>query len=404
MMKYAIILPDGAADEPLADLGGRTVLEAARTPALDELARTGAVGTLCTVPPGYTPGSDVATLSVLGNDPAEYYCGRAPLEAAARGLPVGPRDLVFRCNFVTIADGLMRDFTAGHIAQAQASRLIAELNRHFAGEPVEFHEGVQYRHLLILREVGDLDCRCTPPHDIPDQPVERYAPTGRDAAQVKELMQRVRGLLAGHEVNAVRRELGENPATDIWLWGQGRVKPLPTLAQRFGLTGASIAAVDLIRGITTLMGFSQIDVPGATGYLDTDYAGKGAAAVRALDDCDIVCVHIEAPDEAGHLGNVQEKLRAIERVDTHVVGPLAERLRRSPDWRILVAPDHPTPVAKRTHTADPPPFLVAGSGIAASGADGLHERAAHAGGWRVSPGHGLLPAWITARQLTRDRG
>ncbi|MCB9867813.1 MAG: cofactor-independent phosphoglycerate mutase [Phycisphaerales bacterium] len=403
-MKYAIILPDGAADEPLAELDGRTVLEAARTPALDALARGGQVGTLCTVPAGYTPGSDVATLSVLGNDPGEVYSGRAPLEAAARQLPVGPQDLVFRCNFVTIADGLMRDFTAGHIAQAQAGRLIAALNDFFADEPLDFYEGVQYRHLLVLREVGELDCGCTPPHDIPDQPVARHHPRGGDAARVEAIMDRARTLLADHEVNSARRASGENPATDIWLWGQGRLKRLATLAARYRLTGASIAAVDLIRGITALMGFKQIDVPGATGFLDTDYAGKGAAAVAALDDADVVCVHIEAPDEAGHLGDMQEKIRAIEQVDTHVVAPLAEYLRSQGDWRILVAPDHPTPVVKRTHTADPPPFLVAGAGIEASGAEGLHERAARASGWHVRRGHELLPAWITSERLGPSAG
>lgn len=393
-MKYAIILPDGAADLPLDELAGCTILEAANTPAMHELARVGRVGSLVTVPAGFLPGSDVATLSVLGNDPHQVYCGRAPLEAAARDLPLGPRDLVFRCNFVTIADGTMRDFTAGHVAQTQAGRLITDLNALFASDPVDFFEGVQYRHLLVFRDAGTLDCTCTPPHDIPDQPVAGYLPRGRDADRVRAVMDKARSLLIKHEVNTVRRDLGENPATDIWLWGQGRLRPLGTLADRYGLTGAAIAAVDLIRGITRLMGFSQIEVPGATGYLDTDYAAKGAAAVRALDEFDLVCVHIEAPDEAGHLGDIAEKMRALEQVDAHVVRPILEKLRTFSAWRVLVAPDHPTPVATRTHSADPPPFCIAGQGISPNGAKHFCEAAATLTGWRVSPGHELFPAFV----------
>jgi 2,3-bisphosphoglycerate-independent phosphoglycerate mutase len=401
-MKYAIILPDGAADEPLDELNGCTALEAARTPALDELACIGRIGTLRTAPQGFLPGSDVCTLSVLGHDPRQVYSGRAPLEAVARDVPLGPRDLVFRCNFVTITGGCMRDFTAGHIAQAQASRLVADLNAHFAAEPIDFYEGVQYRHLLVLRDVGELDCNCTPPHDVPDQPVEQHAPLGRDAARVISIMQRAREALADHEINAIRRDLGENPATDIWLWGQGRVRPLDNLLERYGLRGACIAAVDLIRGITRLMGLAQINVPGATGYLDTDYAAKGRAAADALDEFDLVCVHVEAPDEAGHLGNAAEKIRAIEQVDAHVVRTVLNKLQSTGAWRILIAPDHPTPVARRTHTADPPPFCIAGHGIAASSAAGFHERAARASGWHVRAGHKLLPALLTGMPLPDD--
>jgi 2,3-bisphosphoglycerate-independent phosphoglycerate mutase len=390
-MKYAIILPDGAADEPLAELDGKTVLEAANTPGMDEIARTGRVGSLVTVPEGFLPGSDVATLSVLGCDPHVYYAGRAPLEAVASDIAVGPRDIVFRCNLVTIGDGKMRDFTAGHIEQPDAAALIASLNELFASEPIDFFEGVQYRHLLVLRDVGDLDCTCTPPHDIPDIEVAKHQPRGADGQRVIDIMDRARTLLAGHAANATRRSAGKNPATDIWLWGQGRVKPLETWQKRFGLRGASIAAVDLIRGITKLLGCDQIEVPGATGFLDTNYAGKGAAAVKALDDYDVVCVHIEAPDEAGHLGDMNAKIEAIEQVDRHVVGPVLEKLRTFDAWRVLVAPDHPTPVSTRTHTSTPPPFAIAGEGISASDAMGFHESAASAGS-RVEPGNQLLPS------------
>jgi 2,3-bisphosphoglycerate-independent phosphoglycerate mutase len=395
-MKYAIILPDGAADEPLAELNNRTVLEAARTPHMDEVARTGRIGSLVTVPQGFLPGSDVATLSVLGCDPQVYYAGRAPLEAVARDIPVGPRDIVFRCNLVTVRDGLMHDFTAGHIDQSDAAAIIAALNAHFAADPVDFFEGVQYRHLMVLRDAGELDCTCTPPHDIPDQPVAKYQPVGTAADAVVALMDRARALLANHPINTARLAANKQPATDIWLWGQGRVKPLETWQERFGLRGASIAAVDLIRGITKLLGCAQIDVPGATGFLDTNYAGKGAAAVQALDDYDVVCVHIEAPDEAGHLGDMSAKIEAIEQVDRHVVGPVLTKLRTFDKWRILIAPDHPTPVSTRTHTSTPPPFCAAGTGINASNASGFSEKVAEADGQPVHPGHELITKFVSA--------
>lgn len=396
-MKYAIVLPDGAADEPLSELDGRTVLDVAKTPHMDWIASSGRQGAVVTVPEGFLPGSDVATLSVLGCDPRTCYSGRAPLEAAARDIPMGPRDVVFRCNLVTIADGTMRDFTAGHIAQAEASTLIRDLNRHFAGEPVEFFEGVQYRHLLVMRNIGEMPCVCTPPHDIPDEDISKHMPRGTGSGMVQEIMARAAHLLETHEVNAVRRDLGENPATNIWLWGQGRLKPFEPLSEKFKLTGACIAAVDLIRGIARLNGLALLEVPGATGFLDTNYAGKGAAAVAALDTYDLVVVHIEAPDEAGHLGNVQEKRLAIERVDKHVVGPILEKLKTFPAWRILVAPDHPTPVGKRTHTSTPPPFCLAGSDL--SGGKGLpySEANAEAGGLRIDRGHEMLEYFLRSQ-------
>jgi 2,3-bisphosphoglycerate-independent phosphoglycerate mutase len=393
-MKYAIVLPDGAADEPLAELDGRTILEVAKTPNMDWIASTGRQGVVVTVPEGFVPGSDVATLSVLGCDPRTCYSGRAPLEAAARDIPMGPRDIVFRCNLVTIADGTMRDFTAGHIAQTEAATLIRDLNRHFSGEPLEFFEGVQYRHLLVLRDVGEIPCVCTPPHDIPDQEITRHMPRGGGAGLVQEIMNRAAAFLENHEINVVRRDLGENPATHIWLWGQGRLQPLAPLTERFNLRGACIAAVDLIRGIARLNGLTLLEVDGATGFLDTNYAGKGASAAAALDEYDLVVVHVEAPDEAGHLGNVQEKRLAIERVDKHVVGPLLEKLKSFPAWRILVAPDHPTPVGKRVHTATPPPFCLAGSDLAGGKGLPFSESNAVQSGLRIDRGHELLEYFL----------
>jgi len=363
-MKYAIVLPDGAADEPVEKLGGRTPLEAANTPHIDWISIHGRQGRVVTVPPGFTPGSDVATLSLFGYDPRTCHAGRAPLEAAAQGLTIAPQQVVFRCNLVTIIDGLMEDFTAGHISQHEADRLMADLTECLKSTGCHFFPGVSYRNLLVLdAHDEDLSAACTPPHDIPQKPVESHLPAGPGSGRIRTIMARAREVLAEHEVNAVRKDLGENPATDVWLWGQGRPKPLEPFASRFGLNGAVIAAVDLIRGIARTVGMKLIDVPGATGYLDTDYRAKGAAAVGALDDVNLVIVHVEAPDEAGHLGDTEAKVLAIERVDEHVVGPLLEKLRSFDRWRILVAPDHPTPVSRRVHMATPPPFCLAGHAI-----------------------------------------
>lgn len=393
-MKYAIVLPDGAADEPLGELNGRTVLEAAYTPHMDWLAGNGRQGTIVTVPECFAPGSDVATLSVLGCDPRACYSGRAPLEAVARNIPVGTRDVVFRCNLVTQSDGRMSDFTAGHISQPEANRLIAALKDAFAGEPVVFHEGVQYRHFLVVQDVGEMPCVCTPPHDIPDQPVANHMPKGAGSDRIMAIMEKAAGVLAGHEVNRVRADLEENPATNIWLWGQGRVGAFQTLQDRFGIRAACVAAVDLIRGITKLLGFADITVEGATGYLDTNYAAKGAAAVNALDAYDLVLVHVEAPDEAGHLGDINQKRFAIERVDQHVVGPILEKLKTFPAWRMLVAPDHPTPVKKRVHTRTPPPFCLAGTGVQAVLGRPFSESNAVESKWRVDPGHELFEYFL----------
>jgi 2,3-bisphosphoglycerate-independent phosphoglycerate mutase len=353
-MKYAIILPDGAADEVLPQLGGRTPLEAARIPHMNWVAQHGRLGRSVTIPTGFTPGTDVGTLTLFGYDPHRYYAGRAPIEAAARGLTAGPDGLIFRCNFVTIADGRMRDFTAGHIAQAEAERLIGDLNALVQrNEPAlrgcAFHAGVSYRNLLIVAGAADMQLTCAPPHDIPNQPVAEHLPHGTGTERVLAVMDRARELLRDHEVNRARRSQGREPVTDIWLWGQGRPKSLPPFAERFGVRGAVITGVDILRGLAVMMGMKLIEVPGATGYIDTNYAGKGEAAVRALDEYDLVAVHIEAPDEAGHLGDAAEKVKALERVDELIVGPVLAALRRHERWRILVAPDHPTPVTTTAH-------------------------------------------------------
>jgi len=393
-MKYAIILPDGASDEPTDQLDGSTPLAAAATPYMDWIAAHGRIGTVRTVPAGFTPGSDVATLSVLGYSPQRYYTGRAPIEAAARNLVLGPEDIVFRCNLVTIADGLMQDFSAGHIRTEEAARIIADLNKELGSERFEFHCGVSYRHLMVWRGAGNLDVTCTPPHDIPGQKAEKFLPVGKGAEALRDLIARSQEILADHEVNQVRRDLGENPATSIWLWGEGKTPRLPRFGEQFGLSGSLVAAVDLVRGIATLIGWKVLDVPGATGYLDTDYAAKGAAAAEALDQYDLVAVHIEAPDEAGHNGDAEAKIAAIEQVDRHVVGPVLEKLRSFEAWKVLVVPDHPTPVDKRTHTGEPTPFCLAGSNVPASECAGFSEEVAGQSALQIDPGHELMEYFI----------
>ena len=395
-MKYALILPDGAADEPIPELDDRTTLEAARTPNMDWVATNGRVGTIRTVPEGFTPGSDVATLSVVGYDPDACYTGRAPLEAVAKRISLVPGELAFRCNLVTVVDGRMIDFSAGHISQPEAATLIADLQAELGDQRVRFHAGVGYRHLVTVKDAGHMKVKCTPPHDIPGEAIAGYLPTGKGSDEVRDLMTRSQTILETHEVNQVRRDLGENPATSIWLWGQGPTPKLGNFKDRFGVRGAVITAVDLIRGIAISVGWRLIEVEGATAYLDTNYRGKGQAAVAALDDVDLIVVHVEAPDEAGHNGDAAAKVEAIERIDEHVVGPLLEKLRGFDRWRVLCVPDHPTPVLKQTHTATPPPFCMAGTGVAPDQATAFDETQAEQGSLHIDPGHELMEYFLKA--------
>ncbi len=395
-MKYAIIIPDGAADVPLEELDGRTPLEAANKPNIDWAARNGKCGTVRTIPSGLLPGSDVAILSVFGYDPRKYYTGRAPLEAVAQGLEIGDDETVFRCNLVTIVEARMEDYSAGHISSEEAHALIAELNRMLGGPHVRFHPGVSYRHLMTYK--GKVNVRTTPPHDVLAKPIADYLPKGKGADALRTLIDRSRDVLAGHEVNNVRRDLGENPATNIWLWGQGTMPTLESFADRFGISAAAITAVDLVRGIAKLIGWELIEVEGATGYLDTNYAGKGAAAVAALDRHDLVCVHVEATDEAGHSADAAGKVQALEQIDRHIVGPVLERLKGEGDeWRILILPDHPTPCTVRTHTADPVPFAIAGKGVESVISQKLTEATAAASDLHIARGCDLMEYLLTVR-------
>ncbi len=394
--KFAIVLPDGAADEPVVVLGGQTPLEAAHTPNMDWISSTGRQGTVVTVPKGFLPGTDVATLSLFGYDPHSNYTGRAPLEAKALGLDLRADQVVFRCNFVTIVDGQMADFTAGHIAQKEVNQLIDDLNGQLAASVgCTFHAGVSYRNLMIaVLPDGVAGLKCTPPHDIPSRSIAKFMPKGDSATWVKKVMERAHTLLKDHEVNLVRSDLGENPVTDIWLWGQGRQMNLESFEAKFGLRSACVSAVDLVHGIASAVGAKRINVTGATGYLDTNYKAKGKAAVAALDTHDLVFVHVESPDEAGHLGDAAAKVEAIERIDEHIVGPLLQKLKSYDRWRILIAPDHPTPVDTRVHTMTPPPFCLAGYLVSTILNKPFSERAALQSDLHIDPGYELMEYFL----------
>lgn len=403
-MKYAIIIPDGCADEPQDLLGGKTPLQAARKPNMDRIARTGVVGRSNNVPPSLTPASDVATLSLFGYDPLVVYTGRSPLEAAAMGIQLGPQDWAIRCNLVTIDNEEMRDFTAGHITTEESRQLMTAIDETLGGPApddaghLEFHPGVSYRHCLVYGARAGApfskETKTQPPHDIPDRPIAGYLPTGPGSDLLRMLMERSREVLSQHPVNLARLEGRKRPATQIWLWGQGRAPHLIPFAKVYGKSGAIISAVDLVRGVGILLGWKRIDVPGTTGYLDTDYAAKGRYAVAALKDHDLVCVHIEAPDEASHEGKADAKVKALEEIDHHIVGPLLEALPHYGDWRILVSPDHRTPLRTRAHAHGPVPFAVCGSGVAAKGQPTYDEQIAAASTLAFDQGHKLMPWFL----------
>lgn len=393
-MKYAVVIPDGMADRALPRLDGRTPLAAAATPNMDRVARQGRLGLVRHTPDALAAGSDVAILSVLGYDPVAQYTGRAPLEAASRGVDLGPSDTAFRCNLVTIDDEAMADHSAGNISDQEAAVLVGLLNEHLANDTLRFYPGVGYRHLMVRRGGRPLEAECTPPHDILGQPFAEHLPRGADAALLVDLMARSREILADTEINEVRIDLGENPANMIWLWGGGTEPALPPFAERFGRTGAVVAAVDLVRGIAICLELDVIDVEGATGYIQTNFAGKGQAAIEALADHDLIVVHIEAPDEAGHHGDIQAKVDVIEAIDRHVVGPLLDHLEATGDYRMLVLPDHPTPIAVRTHTREPVPFAYCGSDLAEPSHRLYTEANAAETGLVVEPGHRLMAFFL----------
>lgn len=398
-MKYAIVIPDGCADEPQDSLGGRTPLQAARLPHMDAVARAGIVGRASNVPPEFAPGSDVATLSLLGYDPHQVFTGRAPLEAAAQGIELGPDDWAIRCNLVTVVEQQMRDFTAGHVSNEDARELLAALQAELGGDRLQFVPGVSYRNLLIYRGGGQpapfsSDTRATPPHDLTDRSVADDYPRGLGSDWLHRVMTESQRIFADHPVNARRRRRGEPPATNVWLWGLGRTPTLRSFKELHGVQGAMITAVDLLRGIAALIGWPRIEVSGATGYLDTDYGAKGAAAVAALPATDLICVHVEATDEASHEGRVEAKIEALERIDADIVGPLHEALAAQGDYRLLISPDHPTPVRTKTHSHGFVPWTIAGHGIAAEGAATYDEPTAAASRYDLPEGWKLMDRFL----------
>ncbi len=355
-MKCIVILGDGMADEPIGELGGKTPIEYADTPNMDKIAREGRCGMLKTVPEGFEPGSDIANLSVLGYDPRRYYTGRGPLEAASMGIELSGTDVAYRCNLVTVENGIMADFNAGHISSSEGAELLRSLGERFAetGEAMVY-PGISYRNLLVV--AAGSGCRTTPPHDIVGQEIALHLPEGGEAGLLLRCMQISREVFAGHPVNERRIREGKRPAMQIWPWSGGGKPSIPSFEEKYGVRGGMISAVDLLNGIARCAGMEVIRVPGATGFLDTDYEAKGRAAIEALERLDFVYMHVEAPDEAGHMGSTVEKVRAIERLD-EVIGLILD----SVEGVIAVLPDHPTPIRLKTHTSDPVPFAVIGRG------------------------------------------
>jgi 2,3-bisphosphoglycerate-independent phosphoglycerate mutase len=357
-MKYVVLVGDGMGDYPVDELGGRTPLQAAHAPTIRKIAGLGDTRLVQTVPEGMPPGSDVANLALLGYDAALNYTGRAPIEAAGAEIPMAPEDVAFRCNLVTVADGIMDDYSAGHISTEEARALIASVQERLGREGLTFHPGVQYRHLLVWAG-GPAACECLPPHEIADRPVADHLPAGDGQDAIRELMELSKDVLADHPVNQKRVAEGKKPATQIWLWGQGNAMQLESYKALYGLGGGVISAVDLLKGLAKLAGLEAPDVEGATGFLDTNYQGKVDAALEILDREDFVFIHVEAPDECGHMGDAQKKTFAIEEFDAKVCAPVLRKLEeRGEPYTLLLCTDHRTPVALKGHTAEPVPMAV----------------------------------------------
>jgi len=402
-MKYVLIIPDGAADYPLDVLEGKTPFEAARTPRIDTLAQTGRQGTAVTTPHGMPCGSDVCSMSLLGYDPRKYHTGRAPLEAAALGIELGDKDWIFRVNFVTVIDGLMQDHSAGHISSEEGRKLLMDFASQVELPGFELFPGVSYRNIMVDRS-GERDwdeLATTPPHDIPGQPMRKHLPVGGEHAQLLlDMIAQSEVMFADHEINATRREVGQLPATHVWPWGQGTRPAMPSFLDKYGFRGgfrgAMITAVDLLAGIASFIGFDRLDVPGQTSYHDNDYAATGQYAVAALEEYDVLAVHVEAPDEASHAGDALTKVAAIEAIDQHVVGPIHDALQQKyvNDWRVLLLPDHYTRVETRKHDPTPVPFLMAGHKVKSVLQRPFTEANAQSSDLHVAHGHELMEYFL----------
>ena len=404
--KYVVIVGDGMADYPLEALEGKTPLMVAQTPHMDWIARHGEIGLVKTVPEGFIPGSEIANLSILGYDPVWNYTGRGPLEAASLGVLLQPYDIAFRCNLVTLrADGprlIMEDFSAGHITSGEADEIISGLNRAIGTDHIQFYPGVSYRHLMVFKEgaarfsnLESLDL--TPPHDITDKEIAPFLPEARDSAgPLLALMADSQQVLKSHPVNLAREARGVRPANSIWLWGQGRSPRMITLKERFGIEGYVISAVHLLKGIGIYAGLEVLEVPGATGYFDTNYEGKARYALKGLREKDFVYLHVEAPDEAGHMGDLRLKMEALEVFDEKIVGPILEGMEQFEQYKVMVLPDHPTPLSLKTHASDPVPYAIYSSEAGETDIHGeaFDEISARKGGIFIEKGFELINRFL----------
>lgn len=388
-MKYILIVPDGAADLPLDDLGGKTPLEAARTPTMDDLAARGVVGLVNVTPPGMYPGSDAANMALLGYDPLEHYTGRGPVEAAAMQIPMGEKDVAFRCSLISTDGETLLDYSAGHITTEEARPLI-EAAQKLCSRQQKLFPGISYRHILLWGD-GPTDVQTHAPHENMNRRLAEILPEGDGESRLRQFIWDSIDLLDDLPFNRRRRDEGKPPANTLWPWGQGRAPRLAPFFRKRGMTGAVVAAVDVIRGLGRLTGLEVVDVPGATGYFDTDYYAKGRYAVDALNRHDFVWVHVEAPDEAGHAGSIDEKIKALEQIDTLVVSTILDGMKKLDDFRLLIVPDHATPVSTRGHLAMPVPYLLFDSrGLSARNRVPYDERALHESVPRVDEGYRLI--------------
>jgi len=396
-MKYVVLLGDGMADYPLDELDGLTPLQAADTPNMDLAASNGQCGLAITIPRDMPPGSDVANLSILGYDPGKYYSGRGPLEAASIGVQLGPDDIAFRCNLITETDGMIADYSAGHITTEEAGKLIKLVDEKLGSTTVKFHPGISYRHLLVLSNSQCQDVQCTPPHDQIGGNVKDFLPTGKNSELLIQLINDSRPILEASHINKMRAQNGKNMGNMIWPWAQGRAPTMPTLKEMYGLEGSMISAVDLLKGLGVYAGLEVIDVPGATGYLDTNYQGKAEAAIQALGSGDFVYVHVEAADEAAHIGDLDAKIKAIEDFDHKIVGPILKGLSAFNDYKVVIMPDHRTPIELRTHTHDPVPFVVLSSNDAKDEVTEYNEFSVQNGSLGIVNGHQIMNYLITGK-------
>ena len=396
-MKYIVLVPDGLADEPLKELGDKTPMEAADTPNMDYLVQHGFSALTKTIPDGMPPGSDVGNLALMGYDPRKHLSGRASLEAANLGIKLKADEVVFRCNLVTVKDGKMLDYSAGHISSDEAKNLIEHLEQALGWPDLRFYPGKSYRHLMVMKTLNVaklLGIKTTPPHDIIDQSIKSYLPTGPQSNNLVKIMENSKKILEVHQINKMRENSRENPANMIWLWGQGGRPNLPSFKERYGLSAAVISAVDLVNGIGRLAGMDVINVPGANGYYDTNYKGKAEYALEALKKHDFVYVHVEATDEAGHNGDWKAKMDCCAHFDKKVLGPILKFFKKSDNVRILVCPDHPTPVAKRAHDRAPVPFVMWGEGIESNGLKDYSEKSAAKKGLKFKSGQEMIQFFL----------